>query len=74
LGFADLKVPRARPEPFPNAAESGREIEFLTVDPTAHRSAGRQAKADQHGSARARNRKFADSPLGGDSLERTCLC
>ena len=26
-----LKVPRARPEHFPNAAESGREIEFLTV-------------------------------------------
>ena len=26
-----FKVPRARPEPFPNAAESGREIEFLTV-------------------------------------------
>ena len=27
-----FKVPRARSEPFPNAAESGREIEFLTVD------------------------------------------
>jgi len=26
-----LKVPRARPEPFPDAAESGREIEFLPV-------------------------------------------
>ena len=27
-----FKVPQARPEPFPNAAESGREIEFLTVN------------------------------------------
>jgi hypothetical protein len=27
-----FKVPRARSESFPNAAESGREIEFLTVD------------------------------------------
>src|SRR5215469_11060595 len=27
-----LKAPRARPEPFPNAAESGREIEFLADD------------------------------------------
>ena len=27
-----FKVPRARSEPFPNAAESGRKIEFLTVD------------------------------------------
>src|SRR5262249_30581646 len=26
-----FKVPRARPEPFPNAAEIGRDIEFLTV-------------------------------------------
>jgi hypothetical protein len=26
-----FKVPRARSEPFPNAAESGRDIEFLTV-------------------------------------------
>ena len=26
-----LKVPRARTEPFPNAPESGREIEFVTV-------------------------------------------
>src|SRR5262252_5725868 len=26
-----FKVPRARPEPFPNAAENGRDIEFLTV-------------------------------------------
>ena len=26
-----FKVPRTRSEPFPNAAESGREIEFLTV-------------------------------------------
>ena len=26
-----FKVPRARPEPFPDAAESGREIEFLPV-------------------------------------------
>jgi hypothetical protein len=27
-----FKVPRAHSESFPNAAESGREIEFLTVD------------------------------------------
>ena len=27
-----LKVPRVRPEAFPNAAEIGREIEFLTVN------------------------------------------
>ena len=26
-----FKVPRARSDPFPNAAESAREIEFLTV-------------------------------------------
>jgi hypothetical protein len=26
-----FKVPRARPEPFPNAAEISRDIEFLTV-------------------------------------------
>ena len=27
-----FKVPRTRSEPFPNAAEIGRKIEFLTVD------------------------------------------
>ena len=27
-----FKVPQARPEPFPNAAEIGREIKFLTVN------------------------------------------
>jgi len=27
-----LKVPRVRPEAFPNAAEIGREIEFLTAN------------------------------------------
>jgi hypothetical protein len=27
-----FKVPRARSESFPNAAEIGREIEFLTVN------------------------------------------
>jgi len=35
-GFSDrpsgfFKVPRTRSEPFPNAAEIGRDIEFLTV-------------------------------------------
>src|SRR5262249_15169169 len=35
LGFPDrpsgFLMPRARPEPFPNAAEISRDIEFLTV-------------------------------------------
>ena len=32
IAWHGFKVPRARSESFPNAAESGRKIEFLTVD------------------------------------------
>ena len=43
-----FKVPRARSEPFPNAAESGREIEFLTVDAGFEPSQKRRVDLTSH--------------------------